>query len=89
VLNSYAPSRRFGLYPRKGSLELGTDADMVLVDLDEERTVHHEGHGTCIYEGWKLRGWPALTIARGRVVFEGGKVDEAAYGTGQCLIRPD
>ena len=43
ALNSYHPARRFGLWPRKGSLQSGADADLVLVDLDEERTVHHTG----------------------------------------------
>ena len=33
-------------------------ADLVLVDLEEERTVKHTGHGMCIYEGWTLKGWP-------------------------------
>ena len=88
TLNSYAPARRFGLYPRKGSLEVGSDADLTLVDLDEERTVQHNGHGTCIYEGWKLKGWPVLTVSNGRVVCEDGEVDETAFGTGQCLTRP-
>jgi dihydroorotase-like cyclic amidohydrolase len=88
TLNSYAPSRRFGIYPHKGSLEVGADADFVLVDLDEERTVRHEGHGTCIYEGWKLRGWPVLTVSGGRVIFEAGEVDESAHGSGRCLNRP-
>ena len=89
TVNSYGPSRRFGLYPRKGSLEVGADADLVLVDLEEERTVRHEGHGTCIYEGWRLRGWPVLTVSKGRVVFENAEVDESAFGTGRCLTRPD
>jgi dihydroorotase-like cyclic amidohydrolase len=88
-LNSYAPARRFGLYPRKGSLEVGADADLVLIDLEDERTVHHEGHGTCIYEGWKLRGWPVLTVRGGRVICEAGAVDETAFGTGRCLTRPE
>jgi dihydroorotase-like cyclic amidohydrolase len=88
-LNSYAPARRFGLYPRKGSLEVGADADLVLIDLEDERTVHHEGHGTCIYEGWKLKGWPVLTVRGGRVICEAGAVDEAMFGTGRCLTRPD
>lgn len=84
----YGPSSRFGLYPEKGSLEPGTDADLVLVDLDEERTVEHEGHGTCIYSGMKLKGWPVMTLCRGRVVFEDGCVDERSYGHGRCVTRP-
>ena len=89
TVNSYAPARRFGFYPKKGSLEVGTDGDVVLVDLEEERVVHHEGHGTCLYEGWRLQGWPLLTVSNGRVVFENGHVDEAAFGTGRCLTRSD
>jgi dihydroorotase-like cyclic amidohydrolase len=88
TLNSYAPARRFGLYPGKGSLEVGSDADLVLVDIDEERAVQHDGHGTCIYEGWKLRGWPVLTVSNGCIVFESGEVDDKAFGQGRCLTRP-
>ena len=88
-MNSYTPARRFGLYPRKGSLTPGADGDLVLVDLDEEREVVHEGNGTCIYEGWKLRGWPVLTVSRGRVVYEDGEVDADAAGHGRCVTRPD
>jgi dihydroorotase-like cyclic amidohydrolase len=88
-LSSANPAKRFGLYPRKGSLQVGADADLVLVDLDEEREVVHTGHGTCIYEGWKLRGWPVLTVSRGRVVYEHGEVDADAAGHGRCVTRPD
>jgi allantoinase len=88
-MNSYTPARRFGLYPRKGSLQIGADADVILVDLDEEREVVHEGNGTCIYEGWRLKGWPVLTVARGRVVYEEGHVDPDASGHGRCVTRPD
>ncbi len=88
-INSFGPAKRFGLYPNKGSLEVGTDADLVLVDLDEEREVVHDGHGTCIYEGMKLKGWPVKTISRGRVVYEDGEVDPDAFGRGLCLTRPD
>lgn len=87
-VNSYGPAQRFGFYPRKGSLEPGTDADIVLIDLDEEREVKHEGHGTCIYEGMKLKGWPVMTISNGRVVYENGAVDEDQYGQGVCITRP-
>jgi len=87
-LNSYGPARRFGLHPRKGSLQSGADADLVLVDLDEEREVVHDGKGTCIYEGMRLKGWPVLTVSRGRVVFEDGEVDPDAAGHGRCVTRP-
>jgi len=87
-LNATNPARRFGLWPRKGNIEVGFDADMVLVDLDEERTVHHTGKGTCIYEGWKLKGWPVLTVARGAVICENGQVDESHFGRGRCVSVP-
>lgn len=88
-LNSYNPARRFGLYPRKGAIEVGADADLTVVDLDEEREVTYDGKGTCLYEGWRLRGWPVLTISRGRIVYEDGKVADDAYGRGRCVTVPD
>ncbi len=87
-LNSANPARRFGIYPGKGSLNPGTDADLVMVDLDLEKEVVHEEKGTCIYEGMKLKGWPVLTISRGEVVCESGQVDEDLFGRGKCLIHP-
>ncbi len=87
-LNAYKPAKRFGLAPKKGLIALGSDADLVLVDLDLEKTVHHTGKGTGIYDGFKLRGWPVLTVARGMVVAEDGVADPAALGRGQCLTVP-
>lgn len=85
-LNSFNPARRFGLWPRKGSIEAGCDADLVMVDLEEERSVHHTGKGTCIYEGWKLKGWPVMTISRGEIVY--GEDAEDKFGRGRCVTRP-
>lgn len=89
-LNSTNPAKQFGLYPKKGSLSVGADADLVMVDLDEERDVKHDGKGTCIYEGWKLKGWPVLTLSRGEVVYDVNEPDaEAQYGRGRCVTVPD
>jgi len=88
-MNSLHPAQRFGLWPRKGNIEVGFDADLVLVDLDEERTVDHTGgKGTCIYQGWTLKGWPVLTVSRGDVVYETGAVVEQ-YGRGRCVTVPE
>lgn len=88
-LNSYHPARRFGLWPKKGALNVGSDADFVLVDLNVERTVEHHGKGTCIYKGWRLKGWPVTTVARGAVVYENGAVNESTYGRGKCVTTPN
>lgn len=90
-LNSANPARRFGLYPKKGSLSVGADADLVMIDLDREQVVEHpSGKGTCLYEGWTLRGWPVLTLSRGEVVFDAEDPQaEITYGRGRCVTVPD
>ncbi len=89
-LNSYNPARRFGLLPRKGVIAVGADADLVAIDLDATRQVTHpSGKGTCLWDGWKLTGWPVLTVSRGRVVAQDGAADEAECGRGRCVTVPD
>ncbi len=73
-----APARIFGIYPRKGALALGSDADMVLVDPNREVIVqgdrlHTKAHSSP-FEGWHLRGAPAMTIVRGQIVMEDGRL---------------
>jgi dihydroorotase-like cyclic amidohydrolase len=73
------PARRFGLYPRKGVLQPGSDADFVIVDPDRRATVtpdYHEGSiaDWSIYENWEFCGMPETTVVRGEVVVERGEV---------------
>jgi dihydropyrimidinase len=83
-----APARLFGLAPRKGALTAGADADLVLWDPDREVTItnsllHHAIDYTP-YEGRRLRGWPATTVARGEVVWHEGQARSVA-GRGNFL----
>jgi len=68
---SESPAKIFGLYPRKGTLQKGSDADLVVVDLKITRKVRadrlHYKVGWTPYENWTLTGWPTLTMVRGRV----------------------
>ena len=79
------PARRFGLYPRKGSLEQGADADVVILDPEARWTVkaaelHTEADFTP-YEGWTLQGKIETVLLRGEVLVEDGELrQEAGYG---------
>ena len=84
-LLSTGPARSFGLYPKKGAMEVGADADFALVDLALERTVTADmpevSDGYSVYEGMALKGWPVKTLLRGTLVASDGKVlVEPGYG---------
>jgi dihydropyrimidinase len=86
-LTSYAPAKVFGLYPHKGALRPGSDADLVIMDPDTVRAAEPSSASACDftpYEGWELRGWPVLTMVRGRVVMRDGVVADAA-GWGRAV----
>lgn len=72
------PAKAFGLYPRKGTISVGSDADIVIVDLDKKvKWTPELSPSVCdwsIYEGWEFKGWPVLTILRGNIVAEQGKI---------------
>ncbi|MBI3079139.1 MAG: dihydroorotase family protein [Deltaproteobacteria bacterium] len=77
-LLAWAPSRRFGFFPRKGALLPGADADVVIADPDRVIEVRgealHSRARQTPFEGWTLYGAPVLTMVRGRIVYEEGKV---------------
>jgi len=84
------PAQTFGLYPRKGVIRKGSDADLVLVDLKKEVTITaeklHYKVGWTPYEGVGVKGMPVMTISRGTVVAEDGDV-VGKPGHGQFLSR--
>ena len=84
------PAKRLGLWPRKGEIRAGADADMVLVDLDREWTLTKEAlqtkSGISPYVGRRFKGRIARTLVRGRTVYRDGKVS-GAPGDGWFVQR--
>ena len=91
-VTSYNTARIFGMYPKKGTIQPGSDADLVIVDMELEQRVTPEllqsYSDYTIYDGQRLRGWPVLTMVRGKVVMENGQTAEEALGHGQFVPRP-
>jgi dihydropyrimidinase len=83
-------ARIYGLYPRKGSIGIGFDADIVLWDPKLTKPIRqadlHHGSDYTPWEGFDVTGWPVTTIARGRVVFERGQI-VGDRGAGEVLSR--
>ena len=90
AITSTNTAKAWNLYPRKGSLEVGTDADLVVVDLEETKTVTPEllqsSADYSPYEGREVTGWPTHTIANGAVAYEHGEV-LAEPGAGTHIDR--
>jgi dihydropyrimidinase len=87
-LTSTNAARLFGLYPRKGTVAVGSDADLVVFDPLLRRTVTagmlHSRADYSVYEGWPVTGWPVLTLRRGEIVFRDDRV-LGQPGGGQVL----
>ncbi|MBI2761834.1 MAG: dihydropyrimidinase [Chloroflexi bacterium] len=85
-----SPARIAGLAPRKGAVTPGADADLVVFDPNRTRTIRapdmHSAADYDVFEGWEVTGWPALTISRGDVIFEDGRVT-GTPGRGQFVKR--
>lgn len=86
------PAKACAVWPKKGVIAPGSDADLVIVDLEEKRTIRAATmqHSHCdfsMYEGREVTGWPVTTILRGEVIYDNGKVTDRKGG-GRWLRRP-
>ena len=83
-------ARIFGLYPRKGAIAVGSDADIALWDPGYRRVIDgarmESRSGYSVYDGWQVRGWPRIVLRRGQVVLDDGEVT-ARPGEGEWLRR--
>lgn len=78
------PARIFNLYPRKGVVAVGADADFTIVDMERSATISsqrlHSRSSTTPFDGWKVKGVPVITIVRGRVVMKDGEINGSPVG---------
>lgn len=83
-------AKLFGLYPRKGTISVGSDADITIFDpnleLTIERSMLKSNSDYTAFDGWKVTGWPVVTIRRGEVVFQEGKI-LGMPGSGRIVKR--
>jgi dihydropyrimidinase len=96
AVTSTNAAKLFGLYPRKGTIKVGSDADIVIWDPALKKKIRDEDMFSnskySTYAGWEITGWPKTTIRRGEVVFDGGKVlakpGSAKFIPGRPFERP-
>jgi dihydropyrimidinase len=88
--NSTNPAKIFGIYPQKGEIAVGSDADIVVWNPDPEKVIsvknHHQKCDTNIYEGFKTKGSPEYVIAQGKILLEKGKLN-VSKEKGSYLFR--
>lgn len=87
-LTSTQPARLYGLYPQKGTISVGADADLVIWDFSETKVIRNEDLHSAAdftpYEGMSLNAWPAITLSHGKVLWQDG-VFNSDSGKGNFL----
>ena len=85
-----SPAEVFGIYPQKGTIAVGSDADLVILDLERERKVdpkkHYSFSDFSLFQGRTLKGWPVKVIKGGRLAVDDGKI-LIDPGSGRYLRR--
>ena len=83
-LVSSNPAQAYGLWPQKGSITIGADADLVILDIEKSQKVTTDmllsAQDHCPFEGVDVKGWPETTVLRGQVVYSNGEVIGAPQG---------
>jgi len=84
-VSSTDAAKIFGMFPQKGTIGIGADADIIIIDPNEEHTLsaktHHMNVDYSGYEGWKLKGKVKQTILRGTLAIDNGDVKiKKGYG---------
>ena len=79
------PARVFGLFPQKGTIQVGSDADLLIIDPKGDSIVTSKDHisngGYTLFEGWRVNGRPWMTLLRGKVLLKDGKLKQKpGYG---------
>ena len=91
ALTSTRHAHTYGIYPQKGTIAVGADADIAIWDPDKRVTVTpdliHDNTGYTPYAGRELTGWPATVLSRGEVIVDNGQLS-AQRGRGRFLARP-
>ncbi len=89
-ITSTASAKMFGMFPKKGTIAVGSDADIVIFDPDKERTIsaktHHMNCDYSLFEGFKIKGMPETVLSRGKVVIENNQY-VGKPGDGKFLRR--
>src|SRR4051794_27040732 len=89
-ITSTAGAKMFGMFPKKGTIAVGSDADIVIFDHNKDRTIsaktHHMNCDYSLFEGFKIKGYPETVLSRGKVIIENNEY-KGRPGEGKFLKR--
>ena len=91
AVTSTNAAKIFNIYPRKGSISAGADADIAVLDPEKEKVIskdtHHQNVDFNIFEGMRVKGINVLTVSQGKITYRDGEV-RTERGVGRYIDRP-